>query len=129
MIYSIVSRIRIAQSVTAWTGVHMVDGPTPGGGRAQPSLAVCYEHYQALASGQLGVVHMSKAVCVLDSVPSAQQDPWKSRLPCLPQSQVLMGAGIAGSWKSRLPCLPQGQVVMGAWIAGRHPSLFTRSGP
>ena len=39
--------------------------------------------------------------------------------PCLPHSQDLMGAGLAG----RPPCLPHSQVLMGAGLAGGPPCL------
>ena len=45
-------------------------------------------------------------------------------VPCLPHSQVLMGAGLAG----RPPCLPHSQVLMGAGLAGGPPCL-PQSGP
>ena len=45
---------------------------------------------------------------------------WETSLPpCLPHSQVLMGAGLAG----RPPCLPPSQVLMSAGLAGRPPCL------
>ena len=53
------------------------------------------------------------------SLPYSQVLMVAGRPPCLPHSQVLIGAGLAG----RPHCLPHSQVLMGAGLAGRPPCL------